>query len=107
MEPCVHEQDFGKMVANMEHLIKDFYGNGKPGIAIMIPEIKNQIDELKKSSEATNSSLSELVESYYKMMAIDDYKEKEKLNSQQRRDVIISAIIGISGVIATLIVTIL
>lgn len=99
-EHCQHEQDWGRVLTRLEDLYKDFYGNGQPGALDIILSLKSKVDELHLESKANAKSISAIAKFVTESEAINSYKKEEKLSSAQRTAVIISAIIGLAGVLA-------
>lgn len=102
MEHCYHEQDWGRVLTRLEELYKDFYGNGQPGALASLLELKVSVKELTEQSQANATSLSVIAKFVTESEAVGKYKEQDKLSSKQRTAIIITSIIGIAGVAATL-----
>lgn len=99
-EHCQHEQDWGRVLTRLEELYKDFYGNGQPGAMDVISGLKLKVDDLYTQSNANAKSISAIAKFVTESEAISGYKKEERLSSAQRTAVIISAILGLAGVVA-------
>ncbi len=99
-EHCIHEQYCGRVLSRIEDLYKDFYGNGQPGAMDIISDLKVKVVDLYEQGRVNATSLSAIAKFVTEMQAIDSYKKEEKLTASQRTAVIISAIIGVAGVLA-------
>ena len=76
-EPCIHEEDFGTIFERMKNIAKSF-------------------DEQKIAVDT-------LLRYMYEREALGLNKEKESLTARQRASIYISAILGVSGIVCTLV----
>ncbi len=74
---CLHESDFGILFTKLDNLIEVV--------------------------AAQTVVITDLIKFQSQIQAIDNYKEKESLNTRQRTGIIISAIIGFSSITVTVI----
>ena len=102
-EPCVQEKELGKIVAIMDGLVKEFYGNGKKGIAREFPELRSSVENLTYTVASQTTAISALAKTITEIKAVDEYKDKESNFTWQKAAVYCSSIIGIAGVIAMII----
>lgn len=100
---CIHEQEFGKILAIMEGLVKEFYGNGNEGISKTIPKMQVQLGTLIETAVANKTAISALTKTMSEKIAIEIHEEKEKLSARQKTQIWISGILGCSGIIVTII----
>jgi len=66
----------------------------------IISDLKVKVVDLYEQGRVNATSLSAIAKFVTEMQAIDSYKKEEKLTASQRTAVIISAIIGVAGVLA-------
>lgn len=69
--------------------------------------IKKSIDKLTEKVEIQNGSLRELQNWKAGISSVTDYKEREALSTRQRATIIVSGIIGCSGIIVSIILKLL
>ena len=108
------EEKIGRMLATIERIVKDFYGNGGDGILKVIPKLEVKIDlladDIKEQCEVSASqarSISALATVYSEMKAVDNYKSKNESLSWKKAGIIISSILGIASIITTLMIKLL
>ena len=104
---CIHEQDFGKLIAIQTNIIKEFYGNGHEGISKTIPKIQVQLATLTDIAAGQSTAISALAKAVTEINTINTYTEKEKLSTRQKTQIVITAILGIAGIITTVILKVL
>jgi len=100
---CIQEKEIGRILAILENIIKEFYGNGNEGISHIIPKLETKLATLIETSSANRTAISALTKAVVEWKAIEGHEEKEKLNARQRTSIIISSIIGVSAIIVTII----
>ena len=100
---CIHEQDFGQLLAIQTRIIKEFYGNGGEGISKSIPKMQVQLASLTEAATGQATAISALAKAVTEIRTERACGEKEKLNARQRAQIIIASIIGASGVVVSLI----
>lgn len=103
MEPCIQEKEIARLLTIMEQVVKEFYGNGREGISKTIPRLETQISTLIETSSGQAVAISALAKAVTEITSVDQYRKDESLNSWQRTSVIVSSIIGIAAVLATII----
>lgn len=101
---CGKEAEISEMMTIMKGIVKEFYGNGHPGISRTIPQLQNSVQSLTDNVAAQTKVISDLVNFQTSFNAVEKHKEKEQLSSRQRASIIVSAIISCAGIIVTLIV---
>lgn len=104
---CIHEQDFGKLIAIQTGIVKEFYGNGSEGISKTIPKLQVQLASLTEAVAGQSTAISALAKAVTEIKTVNTYIEKEKLSARQRTQIVITAIIGISGIATTVLLKIL
>jgi hypothetical protein len=100
---CIHERDFGEILGIQTTIIKEFYGNGNEGMSKTIPKLEIQIASLTEATTGQATAISALAKAVTEITSVNTYKEKEKLNTRQRTSILLSIIIGGSGVIIAII----
>lgn len=105
--PCIHEQDFGKLIAIQTNIVKEFYGNGSEGIAKTIPKMQVQLASLTEAVAGQSTAISALAKAVTEIKMVNTYIEKEKLSARQRTQIVITAILGISGIATTVLLKVL
>jgi len=101
--PCNKEAEISEMMTLMKGLVKEFYGNGSPGIAKTVPVLQKSIETLTENVAAQTKVISDLVEFQTSTNAVSQYKEKEALSTRQRAAIIVTAVISCAGIAVTLI----
>jgi hypothetical protein len=91
-----------KYETEITNLLKWVDGNGKPGLREQATRIGDHLTaiDIKMGDLATN--VSALVKFQTEMVTIVDIKRRTRMNAWQRASVIISAVLGFTGVIITL-----
>jgi len=100
---CIKENELGKIVAILERIVKEFYGNGNEGIAKTIPRLEIHINNLTTVSSAQATAISALAKAVTEITAIGDYKRERETMSWKKAGIIISSIIGTASIITSLI----
>ena len=77
-EPCIHEEDFGIIFERFKNMTESFDG------------LKTAVNGLLKYM--------------YEKEAVEKDKKEEALSTRQRAAIYISAIIGVSGIVCTLVI---
>lgn len=90
---CLHEGE-------IERLIQWVDGNGKPGLRDDVTTMKGQLSSIETIMGGLATTVSALV----KFQVETKTRDRIRLNTWQRASIIISAILGSAGVIATLLV---
>ena len=103
---CLKENEIAKMTTLMERMIKEFYGNGQKGISKTIPELQVQIQSLIEASSAQGKAISGLAKAVTEITSVDDYIEKHSGATWERAGILISAILGISAIVTSIIMKI-
>jgi hypothetical protein len=104
---CLHEQDFGKLIAIQTNIIKEFYGNGHEGMSKTIPRMQVQLASLTEAVAGQSTAISALAKAVTEINSVSVYREKEKLSSRQRTQIIITFILGIAGITTTVLLRVL
>lgn len=102
---CIQEKEIGRIVGLLETIVKEFYGNGQKGIAREFPELKSSLNNLNITVEALRIDVSALNKTILTIQTIDIYKEKESLSTRQKTAIIVSAIIGVAGIVTSIIIS--
>ena len=111
---CLHEQDFGRLIAIQTNIIKEFYGNGQEGISKTIPRMQVQLASLTEAVAGQSTAISALAKAVTEINSVNGYREKEKgdrekekLSTRQRTQIIITSILGVAGIITTILLKVL
>jgi len=104
---CLHEQDFGRLIAIQTNIIKEFYGNGHEGISKAIPRMQVQLASLTEAVAGQSTAISALAKAVTEINSVNGYREKEKLSTRQRTQIIITSILGVAGIITTILLKVL
>lgn len=105
--PCIHEQDFGRLIAIQTNIVKEFYGNGSEGISKTIPRMQTQLASLTEAVAGQSTAISALAKAVTEINTVSTYREKEKLSTRQRTQIVITAIIGVLGITVTVLLKVL
>lgn len=105
--PCAQERVIGEMNTAIQDVKKQVFGNGKPGFVDTIPRLETKIDVLVETVHAQTKVVSDLVSFQSSVMGVGAYKDKEALSTRQRAAIIVSAIIGLCGIISSIIIKLL
>jgi hypothetical protein len=103
---CLKENEIAKITTLMERMIKEFYGNGQEGLSKSIPKLQNQIATLIETTAAQGKAISGLAKAVTEITSIEEYKEKHAGATWERAGILISAILGVSGVAISIILKI-
>jgi hypothetical protein len=107
---CNQEEKLGRILGIMENIIKEFYGNGQKGIAREFPELRGAVENLTTMVVAQTNVITNLITAQATATGKEDgiksekdNNYKNKLSTMQRTSIIISAIIGASIILVTII----
>jgi hypothetical protein len=100
---CTKEKEIGELSANVSMLCKKINGNGRPGLDTTIPLLSQQIQTLSEAMEALTPKIEEVLAFKNKYIGIDEYKEKEGFTKREKTGLWITAIIGISAIVVSII----
>ena len=104
MDPCKQEAKLGELIALMTGIVKEFYGNGQPGIAKTVPMLQGAIETLNTTIAAQTVVIADLVKFQSSLTAVELYKDKEGFSTRVRAGLWISGIIGFSSITTALII---
>jgi hypothetical protein len=104
---CIHEQDFGKLIAIQTNIIKEFYGNGHEGMSKTIPRMQVQLASLTEAVAGQSTAISALAKAVTEINTVSSYREKEKLSTRQRTQIVITLILGVAGITTTVLLKVL
>lgn len=99
--PCLHEQDWGRVIEMVERQHKDIYGNGKPGLNQAVTELSVKIDTMTETINDLSRSVSALVKFENEISGVEKYKEAEKKNTLSRwqiMGIVFAIIVGFATV---------
>lgn len=105
-EQCLKENEIARITTLMERIIKEFYGNGQEGLAKSIPKLQNQIATLIETTAAQGKAISGLAKAVTEITSVEEYKEKHSGATWERAGILISAILGVSAIITSVILKI-
>lgn len=97
MHGCEHEADFGRMMATIERMDKEVFGNGKKGLSYTVTNLSSEVRELKN----TASDLRTVVSGLAKYESQREGVEKQSVKNLKLLGVIIAffslIVMGIIG----------
>jgi len=104
---CIKENELGKMIAILDRIVKEFYGNGNEGIAKTIPRLEVHITNLATISSAQATAISALAKAVTEITVIGDYKREQEVLTWKKAGIIIAGITGTAGIIITILFKVL
>ena len=104
MEHCLHAQEWGEMKKTVHDLDKDMYGNGQKGLTQRVAELSEKIERMSDDIKDLCTNVSALVRFESEIKGVENYKDKSGIKIREKTSIIISAILGVSGLIITLII---
>jgi hypothetical protein len=91
-----------KYETEITNLLKWVDGNGKPGLREQATRIGDHLTAIDTTMGNLATNVSALVKFQMTMETVTEIKNRNRLNAWQRASVIISAVLGFTGVIITL-----
>lgn len=106
MDPheCNQQAEISEIKTILTSIVKEFYGNGRKGLAREFPELRISVENLTATIAAQTKVISDLVQFQSSFNAVEKYKEKQGISNRAKVAIIITAIIGICSMGCTLIV---
>jgi hypothetical protein len=101
---CGKEAEISEIMTLLKGIVKEFYGNGNPGIARSIPLLEQSITNLTATVAAQTKVVSDLVAFQTSFNAVDNYKDKQGISNRAKVAIIITAIIGFCSISCTIII---
>lgn len=91
MEICKYDTD-------IKRLIKQIDGNGQPGLFETVSKMSVKMDSLSENIQELSANVNELVKFQSEQIGV----EKHELTSRQKATIIVTSILGVSGLIISL-----
>jgi|ADurb_Ile_01_Slu_FD_contig_41_1297405_length_620_multi_2_in_0_out_0_2 hypothetical protein len=94
--PCSKEKE-------IDRLSKAVFGNGEQGLVQNTATILEKIDNIEQTLTEIRPGISALMKFQAEVLTERNIKEKNSMNGWQKAGIIISSIIGVSAVVASII----
>jgi hypothetical protein len=100
---CIHEADIARLANSVERIEKEIFGNGQAGLSKTVPVLAENVKKLGDTNEELRKGVSALLKFQAECVGM----EKQRLSTQQKTKIFISAIIGVAGILVSLILKLL
>jgi len=105
---CEQQKEIGSMLAIMDRIVKEFYGDGgKEGVFLIVNRMESKISQLSELSIAQSTLISGLTKAVTEIDTIKKYEHDKKERAIKKTAVYVSGIIGASSIITTLLIKLL
>lgn len=107
---CPHESTIGEMHGLLKRIVTQVYGNGQEGLATSVPKLSSKIETLSEDIVLLSTNVSGLMRFMSETQGAKSQEEKDEIrkdrasfSSRQKVSIIVSAILGFTAIIVTVI----
>ena len=120
-DPCIKENELGKIEEAIDLMTKEIFGYGQRGLIKTVPRLEDKIDDLTKIQSGILTNVSALVRFQIEVTSMDkikkeedtkrdverkdedEIKRQEKAHSLQKIAIIVSSILSLGAIITAII----
>ena len=102
MHECIQQKTIAEIGTKVELLAKEVLGNGREGLMTIVPRIETTLGTLAKTLDAQTKQLTLLSDKVLEMKTTNVVEEKGNNKAWNRSGILISAILGVSAIVVTI-----